>query len=177
MGDYISLALDMGSTFGWALCKNGVIFKSGEVTLSSSKDAHPGHRWIRWQEWLYKHKDVNEVIYEDVTGFRSGDAAKVNGAQLALLHVFLLQHGIRYASIPAQQVKIDFTGKGNANKFQMCEVALNLGWKHGRRGTELFNNEADACALAWVVYTRRGIQPSFYEGDNESVDNQIIKGL
>lgn len=177
MGDYISLALDMGATFGWALCNNGVIFKSGEVTLSRHADEHPGHRWIRWQEWLYNHRHVNEILYEDVTGFRGSDAAKVNGAQLSFLHVFCLQHKIRYCSISAQQVKIDFTGRGNANKEQMCEVAHNLGWRHGKRGTDLFNNEADACALAWVIYTRRQIQPSFAAPDSVMIDNAITIGV
>lgn len=160
MGDFTSLALDLGSTFGWAIGTNGVIKASGEVSLSA-KDSHPGHRWIKWQEWLYQHRTVNEILFEDVSGFKGFEAAKIYGAQLGVLQIFCLQHGIRMCSLSPQQVKKDFTSKGNANKFQMCDVALNLGWRHGERETDRLHNECDAIALMWVIYTRRLIAPSF----------------
>lgn len=160
MGDFTSLALDLGSTFGWAVGNNGIIQATGEVSLSA-KDSHPGHRWIKWQEWLYQHRNVNEILFEDVSGFKGFEAAKIYGAQLGVLQIFSLVHGIRMCSLSPQQVKKDFTSKGNANKFQMCDVALNLGWKNGARGTDKQHNECDAIALIWVIYTRRLIQPSF----------------
>lgn len=163
MSDFISLSLDLGSTFGWAIGKNGVITKSGEVALTSPS-AHPGHRLLKWQEWLTNHKDVNEILFEDVPGFQSGAAAKVHGALLGLLQVFCLIHGIRMCCLKPQQIKMDFTGKKMAKKEEMCEVALNLGWKHGRRGTRDNNNECDAIALLWSIYKRRLIEPAFASG-------------
>lgn len=160
MGDFVTLSLDLGSVFGYAIGKNGFIIDSGEVALNT-KHAHPGHRWCKFQEWLYQYKDVNEILFEDVPGFKSGDAAKNYGALRAVLDIFSLQHGIRMGALTPGQIKGDFTSNGNAKKELMCDVAMNLGWKNGVRGTRDKNNECDAIALLWVVYNRRGIQPAF----------------
>lgn len=173
MGDFVTLALDLGSTFGFALAKNGVIMSSGEVTLSNHKDTHPGHRWLRFREWLYNYRTVNEILFEDVPGFKSGDAAKNFGALKSQLDVFCLTEGIRMGALTPGQIKGDFTGNGNAKKEVMCEVAMNLGWQNGVRGTRDNNNECDAIALLWVVYSRRGIQPSFYK----AVDTDAVTGV
>lgn len=169
MGDYTSLALDLGSTIGWALGKSGVIQASGEVTLSA-KGSHPGHRWMKFQEWLHKYHKVDELMFEDVVApFSSNAAAKVYGALLGQLQVFSLAHGIRMLSLKPTQVKKDFTGMGNSKKNVMCEVAMNLGWKNGVRGTENNHNECDAIALLWVIYSRKGIEPSFLKQEMLSI--------
>lgn len=161
MGERIITALDLGSTFGFAVGKDGVIVRSGELALSAH-DSHPGHRWLRFREWLINNcADSAEILYENVTGFRSSDAAKVYGALLSQLECYALQYEKRLSCLTPGQIKGDFTGNGNAKKEIMCDVAMNLGWKHGVRGTRENNNECDACALLWVVYTRRLIQPSF----------------
>lgn len=160
MADFTTLALDLGSTFGFAVGINGVIVKSGEVGLSA-KDSHPGRRWLKFQEWLYQYHTVNEILYEEVQAFRSSDASMCYGALRSHLQVFALVHGIRMGTLTPGQIKGDFTGNGNAKKEIMCEVAMNLGWQNGVRGTREFNNECDAIALLWCVYSRRGIQPRF----------------
>lgn len=161
MGDFTTLSLDLGSTLGYALAKNGVIIDSGEVTLSC-KDTHPGHRWLKFQNWLFQYKYVDEVLFEDVVApFMSAQAARVYCGLLAVLQIFCLGHGIRMASLKPTQIKKDFTGAGNSKKDVMCEVAMTLGWKNGVPGTMNLNNECDAIALFWVVSTRRGVQPSF----------------
>lgn len=164
MGRFSTLSLDLGSTFGWCKGTNGVIAESGEVALlaGGGKDAHPGHRWMMFQNWLIKNgDDVIEVFFENVTGFRSGQAAVVYGALKSQLEIFCLVHGIRMCSMKPQQVKIDFAGKGNADKAAMCEVAINLGWKNGKRGSQDFHNECDAIALYWCIWKRRLIEPRF----------------
>lgn len=160
MGDLIALSIDIGSTLGWALGKNGVILSSGEVSLNA-KEAHPGRRWLKFQEWLHQHKDVHEIYCEDVQGMRSTDAAKVFGALSAFIQLHCLVQGIRLRMLKPQTVKMEFTGRGNANKFQMCDVAMDLGWRAGKRETDFNHNEADAIALYWVMCSRFGIPPSF----------------
>lgn len=160
MTDFTILSIDLGSTFGYALGKNGVIVESGEVTLSAAH-AHPGHRWLKFGEWLHRFRDVNEILVEDVPGFKSSDAAKVHGALLGKVQEFSLVHGIRMGALTPGQIKGDFTGNGNAKKEVMCDVAINLGWRNGVRGTRQNNNECDAIALLWCVYKRRCVVPSF----------------
>lgn len=161
MGDFTSLALDLGSTFGWAIGKNGVVVRSGEVLLSAAS-SHPGHRWMKFDEWLVENtKGVDEIYYENVTGGKSWQAAVVYGAQLGVLQKFCLAHGLRMCCLKPGQVKKDFTGNGNAKKQLMCNTALNLGWKNGIRDSDHMHNECDAIALLWVIYSRRLIKPSF----------------
>lgn len=165
MGDFTTLSIDLGSTIGYCLAKNGVIIESGEVTLSA-KESHPGHRWLRFQKWLYQYKDVNEILFEDVPRFMSNGAARVYCGLLAVLQIFSLGCGIRMASLKPSQIKKDFTGSGSSDKLEMCDVAMRLGWKNGVPGTQNCNNECDAIALFWVVSTRRGVQPSFLKVSN-----------
>lgn len=159
-GDFTTLALDLGSTTGYCYAKNGVIIDSGEVTLSA-KDTHPGHRLLRFQNWLFKYKDVNEILFEDVSFVTSIMQIKLYAKLLGVLEIFSLAQHIRMASLTPSQIKKDFTGMGNAKKDVVCEVAQNLGWKNGKPGTLINNNEADAIALFWCISTRRGVQPSF----------------
>lgn len=161
--DFTSLSLDLGSTFGYAKGRNGVIEASGEVSLAF-KDAHPGNRYLVFTEWLNKNAiGVQEILFEDVFGFKSSVAAKVHGGLLSHLEVFCLQNKIRMCSLRPNQIKKDFTGKGNADKEAMCETAINLGWLNGRRGTRDRNNECDAIAIFWCIWARRLVQPRFAE--------------
>lgn len=163
MGDFKTLSIDIGSTFGYCVGKNGVIVESGEVTLSAGAVGltHPGHRWMRFQKWLGQYADVNEILFEDVQFVTSPQQMKVYGGLLAILQVFSLAHGIRMSSLTPGQIKKDFTGMGNAKKDVLCDVAIRLGWKNGVAGTMNNHNEADAIALFWTVSVRRGVEPSF----------------
>lgn len=160
MGDFTILSLDLGSTLGFAIGKNGVIVDSGEVTLSGA-GTHPGHRWIRFQNWLAKFTDVNAILYEEVQAFRGSQAAMVYGALRAQVQIFSLAHRIPMSTMTPGDIKGDFTGNGNAPKELVCNVAMNLGWKKGVRDTRNLNNEADAIALLWCVYVKREISPVF----------------
>lgn len=172
MGDFTTLSIDLGSTFGYCVGRNGIIIESGEVTLSAggAGKTHPAHRWMRFQRWLSHYSAVNEILFEDVQFVTSPQQMKVYGALLSQLELFSLGHGIRMCSLTPGQIKKDFTGMGNAKKDVLCDVALRLGWKNGVPGTMNNHNEADAIALFWVVCVRRGVEPMFLATYNEQLD-------
>lgn len=176
MGDFITLSIDLGSTFGYCVGKNGVIVDSGEVTLSAGAagKTHPGHRWLRFQKWLGSYAHVNEILYEDVQFVTSPQQMKVYGALLGQLETFSLTHGIRMRSLTPGTIKKDFTGMGNAKKDVLCDVAIRLGWKNGVPGTMNNHNEADAIALYWVICTRSDIEPSFYTEKKFELDYNLL---
>jgi Holliday junction resolvasome RuvABC endonuclease subunit len=175
--DLITLSLDLGSTLGWVLGNNGIVQSSGEVALFDKKGTHPGKRLLRFQEWLYEHRHVHEILFEEVTMFFKGNAAAIMyGRMLGQLEVFSLMHNIPLRSLPVGTIKKDFTGNGSAKKELMCDVAINLGWKNGTRGTRNNDNECDAIALYWVVCLRRGIKPSFAAGEQVMLDIDGVKG-
>lgn len=174
MGDFTTLAIDLGSTFGYCVGTNGVIMQSGEVTLSAGGygKTHPGHRWMRFQKWLGSYSHVQEILFEDVQFVTSAQQMKVYGALLSQLEVFALAHGIRMRSLTPGQIKKDFTGSGNAKKDVLCDVARRLGWKNsGPEGTMNNHNEADAIALYWVICVRSGVEPSFYVEPKFEIDS------
>lgn len=176
MGGFSTLALDLGSTFGWCRGTSGVIEASGEVALLAGGGAkgHPGHRWLMFDNWLVANAEgINEIFFENVTGFRSGQAAVVYGGLRSRLDMFCLINGLRMCSMKPQQVKIDFTGKGNSDKEAMCETAINLGWKNGKRGTQDNHNECDAIALYWSIWRRRLVEPRFAADDLQQTMNGV----
>lgn len=148
------LSLDLGTTCGWCLVKDGVARFSGTLALPGPKE-HPGRRFLRFGNWLNDFRGVNEIFYEDVPRFESAKAARVYCGLLSILQVFCLQHGIRMSSIKSNSVKKEFTGNGNAKKPVMCQVAHRLGWRGGHPGSDVDHDEADAIACAWVVLKRR----------------------
>lgn len=164
--DFTTLSIDLGSTFGWALGKNGTVTHSGEIALSH-KDAHPGNRFLRFHEFLSNFRSVNEVLYEDVPRFESAASARVYCGMLAMLQVFCLVQGIRMSSMKSNSVKKAFTTNGNCSKTMMCEMAHKLGWRGGKLGTDIEHNACDAIALLWVVYTKRGVEPKFERLDTQ----------
>ncbi len=159
INSYTVLSLDLGSTVGWAICKNAQIKHSGTHNFSA-KDSHPGHRFLHFQNWLVDFIGIDEIIYEDVPRFESAGAAKVYCGFLAVVQMFCLGNGIRITGIKASSVKKSFTGKGNAKKEEMCAQCHSLGWQNGELGTILDHDEADAIATMIVVMARREVQVS-----------------
>lgn len=154
------LGLDLGSTFGWCLVTDGVVTHSGEVALSR-KDAHPGDRFLRFQEFITDFRSVDEVCFENVPRFESAASARVYCGLRAVVEMHCLIHRIRMTCINANTVKKDFAGNGNCKKAEMCSTAHRLGWKNGAPGTDIANNECDAIATVWVLQKRRGNEVSF----------------
>jgi Holliday junction resolvasome RuvABC endonuclease subunit len=156
-GDYTVLSLDLGTHCGWCLIKNGTVSSSGIVDLPAS-ESHPGHRFLKFRNWLQDFKKVDEVFYEDVPRFESAKAARVYCGLLCIVQMFCLVHAKRMTNIKANSVKKEFTGHGNADKKKVCEVAHKLGWTRGHPSTDIHHDEADAIACAWVIMQRRGVE-------------------
>lgn len=157
---YDILSLDLGTSFGFATISDGVLKTSGVVKLPPA-DPHPGHRFIKFGQWLSSQKKVKEIFYEIVPRFESAKSARVYCGLLAMVQMFCLQHGIKLTGIYPTSVKLEFTGNGHAKKPLMCEVAHKLGWKGGHPATDIDHDECDAIACAWVILNRRDVKLNF----------------
>lgn len=151
---YTVLSLDIGTNLGWCLVKDCVIKHSGVLSLPAS-DSHPGHRFLKFSNWLQDFREVNEIFYEDVPRFESAKAARVYCGLLCIIQMFCLARGIRMTNIKAVSVKKAFTGNHIADKKLMCDVARKFGWKGGHPNTDIDHDEADAIACAWAIMQRR----------------------
>ena len=138
------LALDLGTTTGWAMLCDGTI-TSGSESFKPSRFEGGGMRFLKFKRWLADTKactdGIDAVYFEEVRRHGGVDAAHAYGGFMAHLTAWCEHHQIPYQGVPVGTIKKHATGKGNANKDTMIAAAMALGF--GPQD----DNEADALAL------------------------------
>jgi Holliday junction resolvasome RuvABC endonuclease subunit len=148
------LALDLGTTTGWAMLCNGKVV-SGSQSFKPQRFDGGGMRYLRFSRWLAELCDVGKpipkrVVFEEVRRHIGVDAAHAYGGFLSHLQSFCEQREIPCEGVPVGTIKKHVTGKGNANKAQMIQAVRALGY------CPFDDNEADAIAL--LLYDKsRGV--------------------
>lgn len=137
------LALDLGTTTGWAMRTPDGCIVSGSQSFKPQRFDGGGMRYLRFTRWLGEVSPVvkTEVVYEEVRRHVGVDAAHAYGGFLSHLQSFCEQREFPYSGVPVGTIKKHATGKGNANKEQM--VAAIRSWGYAPAD----DNEADAIAL------------------------------
>jgi Holliday junction resolvasome RuvABC endonuclease subunit len=144
------LALDLGTTTGWALRTPDGTITSGTQSFRSQRFEGGGMRFLRFKRWLTDIKACAEGIdslhFEEVRRHVSTDAAHAYGGFLATLTSWCEHHQIPYQGVPVGTIKKHATGKGNAGKEEVVAAM------RGRGHAPADDNEADALAiLHWVI--------------------------
>ena len=150
------LALDLGTTTGWALRAPEGQIAHGFVGFKSQRFEGGGMRYLRFRRWLTDMKatvagtqGIGAVYVEEVRRHMGVDAAHVYGGLLAMLTAWCERHQIPYQGVPVGTIKKHATGKGNAGKHEMIAAMRAL----GHAVTD--DNEADALAiLHWAIDTQ-----------------------
>ena len=146
----ILLALDLGTTTGWALAARDGSITSGSASFKPQRFEGGGMRFLRFKRWLTEIKQsadgIDAVYFEEVRRHLGVDAAHAYGGFMAHLTAWCEHHHIPYQGIPVGTIKKHATGRGNASKDEMIVAARNLGH------TPADDNEADALAL--LAYAR-----------------------
>mgnify|MGYP000895631597 CR=1 FL=1 len=142
------LALDLGTSTGFALSVGEGALVFGTLDLRPKKYEGGGHRLLKLRakldEW-HAIKALAHVYFEAVRRHIGTDAAHIYGGLMGEVESWCEAHGVPYAGVPVGTIKKGWVGKGNANKADMIAEAEN-------RGFEVDNdNEADALALMWHV--------------------------
>ena len=145
------LALDLGTTTGWALRGSDGHVTSGSESFRPQRFEGGGMRFLRFKRWLTELKAVTSGIdalhFEEVRRHVSTDAAHAYGGFLATLTAWCEHHQIPYQGVPVGTIKKHATGKGNASKDEMVASA------RARGHTPVDDNEADALGLLdWAVH-------------------------
>ena len=139
------LALDLGTTTGWALLARDGSITSGSASFKPQRFEGGGMRFLRFKRWLTEIKQsadgIDAVYFEEVRRHLGVDAAHAYGGFMAHLTAWCEHHQIPYQGIPVGTIKKHATGKGNASKDEMIAAVRNLGH------TPADDNEADALAL------------------------------
>jgi hypothetical protein len=146
------LALDLGTTTGWALRAADGMITSGTVSFRPSRYDGGGMRYVRFRAWLERLAadagPIGAIHFEEVRRHVGTDAAHVFGGLLATLTAWAETAGVPYQGVPVGTIKRHATGKGNADKAAMIAAARARGFSPAD------DNEADAIAiLFWAIET------------------------
>jgi hypothetical protein len=156
----VILALDLGTTTGWALRSANGPVAHGFVSFKSQRFEGGGMRYLRFGRWLADMLTLNApktgaqanltgigaVYFEEVRRHLGVDAAHVYGGLLATLTAWCEHHQIPYQGVPVGTIKRHATGKGNAGTAEVIAAMKAL----GHPVTD--DNEADALALLhWAL--------------------------
>ena len=151
------LALDLGTTTGWAVgIENGHII-SGSESFKIDRFSGGGIRFLRFLSWLdgiYTAYPIDRVTYEEVRRHLGVDAAHMYGGFMYHLQGWCEKRGIPYDGVPVGTIKKHITGRGNANKRLVMISVEHLGY------SPKDDNEADAIALCdYVLRNQPGFTP------------------
>ena len=151
------LALDLGTTTGWALRTGDGTIASGTVSFRPSRYDGGGMRYLRFHAWLDSLAGdvvgLGAVHFEEVRRHIGTDAAHLYGGFLATLTAWCEQRGIAYQGVPVGTIKRHVTGKGNADKAAVVAAIRARGF------APVDDNEADALAiLLWATETQGGVR-------------------
>ena len=150
------LALDLGTTTGWALRGHDGLITSGTMSFRPGRFDGGGMRYLRFTNWLIEVDRLSGPIaaiwFEEVRRHVGTDAAHVYGGLMATLTAWAELRGIPYEGVPVGTIKRHATGKGNADKVAMIAAARARGFSPAD------DNEADAIAiLHWAIETNGGV--------------------
>ena len=151
------LALDLGTTTGWAIGGGSEHITSGTVSFRPSRYDGGGIRYLRFRSWLDQIAidagGIASIYFEEVRRHAGTDAAHVYAGFLATLTARCEEAGIAYQGVPVGTIKRHVTGKGNADKATVIAAIRARGFHPAD------DNEADALAiLLWVTETHGGVR-------------------
>ena len=149
------LALDLGTTTGWALRGQDGGITSGTISFKPSRFEGGGMRYLRFRSWLTEMaglaSGLSRIAFEEVRAHAGTDAAHLYGGFLAHLSAWCEERGIAYEGVPVATIKRFATGRGNADKAAMIAAIQARGF------TPADDNEADAIAiLLWLTDAQGG---------------------
>ncbi len=146
------LALDLGTTTGWAVRTLDGLITSGTASFKPGRFEGRGMSFLRFQRWL---EEINQTVggitglyFEEVRRHLGVDAAHIYGGFLAQLTAWCEHKQIPYAGVAVGTIKKFITGKGNASKAEVIEAVAKLG--HHTKD----HNEADALALLYFAINK-----------------------
>ncbi len=147
------LALDLGTTTGWALRHRDESITSASQSFRPQRFEGGGMRFLRFKRWLSELNalsgEIHALYFEEVRRHSAVDAAHVYGGLMATLTAWCEHQNISYLGVPVATIKKHATGKGNAGKEDVIAAMRSRGF------AVTDDNEADALALLhWAIETQ-----------------------
>ena len=151
------VALDLGTTTGWAWVMGGWPIMSGTLDLKPNRYDGGGMRYLRLRNWLEQLRldvgGIDAIHFEEVRRHAGTSAAHVYGGLLATLTGWCEERAVAYQGVPVGTIKRFIAGKGNADKSAVITAVRERGY------SPKDDNEADAIAiLLWALETTGGVR-------------------
>ena len=151
------LALDLGTTSGWAMRLADGTIVSGTMAFRPGRYEGGGMRYLRFRSWLdaldTQASGIGAIFFEEVRRHAGTDAAHIYGGFLAHLTAWCETRRIAYQGVPVGTIKRHVAGKGNAAKEAVIAAIRARGFAPED------DNEADALAiLLWSIDTGGGVR-------------------
>ena len=150
------LAIDIGTTTGWARCSRDGKIASGSEKFAPKRMEAAGQRWLKFRAFLAEQRqqagEIHAVYYEDVKQHAGTLAAHVYGGFLAMLEAWCAANNVPLRPVGVGVVKKHWTGKGNADKAAMIIEAKRRGF------APVDGNHADALAILSLARELEGQQ-------------------
>jgi len=139
------LALDLGTTAGWARCARDGTVTSGSQSFAVKRMETAGQRWLKFRMFLSEQRqqagEIHAVYYEDVKNHAGTLAAHIYGGFLATLEAWCASNNVPLKAVGVGTVKKHWTGNGAAKKDLMIATAKAKGFH------PVDDNHADALAI------------------------------
>lgn len=159
MSTSIIIALDLGTTTGWAIREAAGNITSGTASFKTGRFEGGGMSFLRFKRWLTDLKAtvgvIDAIYFEEVRAHKGVDAAHKYGGFLAHLTAWCEHHQIPYQGIPVGTIKKHITGKGNSSKESVITAVRNKGFSPAD------DNEADSLALLDFVLNNKNKEISY----------------
>lgn len=158
------LALDLGTSLGWATVKAFDKFEAGTEVLATPKnlklaknlrmDRRLDIRASRMAYWLSNQPSPDLLVFEDVRFASSQAQAHLWASFRGIVWAYAHEHAIVTDCLDTSKLKLWTTGAGNATKEMMAAAAAKR-WPW--LGTDKYDDNAvDAiCLLQWARETYR----------------------
>lgn len=156
------LALDPGSTCGWAVGWPGGLYPAyGTWDIRPRRGESVGMRYLHLRRHLEQvraaYPDLSLVVYEQAHQ-RGGAATEYAVGCATETQSWCAEHGIEHAAVHSATLKKQATGDGRASKDDMRRQAAMMYPGRVESWRDLSSDEADAILL--LNYARRELVPS-----------------
>jgi len=142
----ILLALDLGSTCGWATWDSEKkCVESGIVSFKLWRGESPGMRFLRFRKWLAETLDLirPDIVYVEMPHHRGGYATSLLIGFHTRVEEECARLNIPYSSVHTATLKKFIAGNGRASKDEVREAVV----KKFPDIVIIDDNHADALAL------------------------------
>ena len=150
------LALDLGSTTGWALRNDRCRILHGTAEFRPTRFEGGGMRYLRFERWLDETRKIaggiDAVYFEEVRRHVGTDAAHVYGGFLATLTAWCEEQSIPTRACRSAPSSVTPAARAMPTSRRVIAAIRERGFEPAD------DNEADAIAiLLWAIETRGGL--------------------